>query len=644
MRTSLSVKITAMLLIFFAAALGAIVVTLFMSWQLKGSSAAINEAGSLRMKIYQVDVGLARMVMSPTSADLFSERLRTQIANYDRTLKDLRDGDPNRPLFIPKGGGIPQDVEHLERIWVQELRPGLVAIANDPDTANIETGLRDYNTKADAYVLRIDEIVRKMENSFAHSTSVVQASQVSLIALAVLGTLLLIRFFFVQVIKPVGELTRGIERIEREDFGVRIEVLGDDELSRLSEGFNRTAAHLQDVYATLEERVNTKTRTLTKKNRELEILYSISGFLHEPSDIDSLCRGFLQRVQSMLGATASSVRLLDSNGKNLCITVCEGLDEEFLDRETVLACSDCVCGAAAHANVTLFADVGSIDSPITLDACRIAGFRTVTASAISANKRPIGVFSLYFDRLRALGETDRHLLEALGQQLGTAIDNLRLQAREREMAVSEERNLLARELHDSIAQSLAFLNLQVQMFDDAIARNAATEMRDILEMIRLGVQESYEDVRELLVHFRTRVGEQRDLDAAIDAALRRLADQTTILTDLEVQGDGAPLDPETETQVLYIVQEALSNVRKHANAHTVTVLLRRALEGMSVTIRDDGIGFDTESTDCDEQSHIGLQIMKERAARIGGRFYARSSRGKGTEIRLDLHRTNKETA
>ena len=84
-------------------------------------------------------------------------------------------------------------------------------------------------------------------------------------------------------------------------------------------------------------------------------------------------------------------------------------------------------------------------------------------------------------------------------------------------------------------------------------------------MLRRGIQESYEDVRELLVHFRTRV-EQQDLDAAIAAALRRLAEQTGIATDLDVQGDGAPLDPESETQVLYIIQEALSNVRKHAGA------------------------------------------------------------------------------
>ncbi|MBL8461359.1 MAG: histidine kinase, partial [Thauera sp.] len=216
-------------------------------------------------------------------------------------------------------------------------------------------------------------------------------------------------------------------------------------------------------------------------------------------------------------------------------------------------------------------------------------------------------------------------------------------ARERELAVSEERNLLARELHDSIAQGLAFLNLQVQMLERALAENRAADVSTTVEMLRRGIQESYEDVRELLVHFRTRV-EQQDLDAAIAAALRRLAEQTGIATDLDVQGDGAPLDPEAETQVLYIIQEALSNVRKHAGASTVSVGVRRGRDGLAVTVRDDGVGFAEDRDASDSEAHIGLQIMRERAMRIGGRFAVRSSPGRGTEIRLELPRTNEVLA
>ena len=144
------------------------------------------------------------------------------------------------------------------------------------------------------------------------------------------------------------------------------------------------------------------------------------------------------------------------------------------------------------------------------------------------------------------------------------------------------------------------------------------------------------------MHFRTRV-EQQDLDAAIAAALRRLAEQTGIATDLDVRGDGAPLDPEAETQVLYIIQEAL-NVRKHAGASTVSVGVRRGRDGLAVTVRDDGVGFAEDRDASDSEAHIGLQIMRERAMRIGGRFAVRSSPRRGTEIRLELPRTNEVLA
>src|SRR5690606_13673855 len=100
--------------------------------------------------------------------------------------------------------------------------------------------------------------------------------------------------------------------------------------------------------------------------------------------------------------------------------------------------------------------------------------------------------------------SDRQLLETLGQQLGAAIEGLRLQARARELAVSEARNLIARELHDSIAQALAFMNLQVQMLEGALGRGDARGMRNGLRLLHQGLQESYDDVRELMVHFRAR--------------------------------------------------------------------------------------------------------------------------------------------
>ncbi len=565
-KRTLSVKITAILVIFFLVALTAIGLTLFVSWQLEGASAAVNDAGSLRMRAYRIAHHLSHPPAGDPEHAQFVARLQREIDEVDIILGGLVHGDPARPLFIPRDAGIPADVDALVRLWQEHIRPELESIALQR-TVTDEHEI-SFDPIAEDFVGHINSTVLKMEKSYGHSIGVLRSSQILLIGLAVIGTIILLRFFFQVVIRPVTSLGDGLRGISEEDFTVRVPVRSGDEFGALSEGFNTMAGHLESLYLTLEERVDEKTRTLTAKNNELEILYGVGAFLRVPTDIDALCRGFLDRVRVALGASAGSVRLLDASAENLCITVDSGLDTDFRDREAVLPCGQCLCGEATTRKVALVENISDNNPRLSLDTCRRAGFEGVAATAISVGKKPIGVVNLFFKQSNPLSESQRKLLETLGQQLGSAIDNLRLRARDRELAVSEERNLLARELHDSIAQGLAFLNIQIQLLEKSLDRDDLVHVRSTLKLIRRGVEESYDDVRELLVHFRARI-DTRDLDSAISAALRHVAEQAGVVTEFEVEGGGAPLDPETETQVLYIVQEALSNIRKHAHAKSV---------------------------------------------------------------------------
>ena len=226
------------------------------------------------------------------------------------------------------------------------------------------------------------------------------------------------------------------------------------------------------------------------------------------------------------------------------------------------------------------------------------------------------------------------MLESLGQHLGVAIESLRLASRDRELAIAEERNLLAQELHDSIAQALAFLNLQTQMLRKALAEPDAAETMCILDEIQAGVQESYADVRELLVHFRTRVAEG-DVEHGIRTLLARLEHQTEMRTEFRASGAAVPLAPDDQLQVMHILQEAVSNVRKHAQATRVEVELKRGPD-YAFTVRDDGSGFDPARTQGDAAGHVGLRIMRERAARIGGTVTVQSRPGEGTAVVLHI--------
>jgi len=157
------------------------------------------------------------------------------------------------------------------------------------------------------------------------------------------------------------------------------------------------------------------------------------------------------------------------------------------------------------------------------------------------------------------------------------------------------------------------------------------------------VQESYDDVRELLVHFRTRV-HQSDLDSAIQAALDKFEGQTGLKTEFERVGSGVSFDSSDEIQIMHIIQESLSNIRKHARAASVHVFLQRDPGRLLVEVRDDGVGFDTiNEPNVQSDRHVGLKIMRERAHRVGGECRIDSEIGRGTRVTLTLPRETKET-
>jgi two-component system nitrate/nitrite sensor histidine kinase NarX len=259
---------------------------------------------------------------------------------------------------------------------------------------------------------------------------------------------------------------------------------------------------------------------------------------------------------------------------------------------------------------------------------------------ITANKRTLGVYNLLFDTPREISARERRMLVTLGQHLGVAIENQRLAARERQAAIYEERNLLAQELHDSIAQSLAFLNIEAQLLTSSLAQGQAERATQELACIREGIQQSCDDVRELLLHFRARP-QRAELAEAITASLRRFQEHTGIEATCETRGSGMPLDPDLQVQALHIIQECLSNVRKHAHAAHVHVVMERG-PVWRLEIRDDGCGFDPNAAQSEQ--HVGLHIMRERARRIGGELHIESSPGRGTRVRLRVGTAQREAA
>ena len=632
-RQRLSTKLVEILVFFLLVALVAIGITLLMSWDLQGGAAAVNQAGSERMRAYRISMLLSQAELPGVDRKGILAAATAEAVEFERVLHELKSGDPSRPLFLPNERPIREQFSNLENIWADAMKPAIASLVDPNQVLNRPAALIAYRSATENFVDQIDQLVFAIERDISRKTTLLRSVQMGLIVLSVAGTVTLVYLMFLLVVRPVIRLDEGMRRMEEGDFDTRLPIESRDEFGSLAGGFNRMASRLSDLYRNLEYKVADKTRSLEQKNQELSLLYETAALLNRPGTLEEMCRQFLSQLVSNLKADGGAVRLVEHDTGKIHLYIQENLSAGLVKDEACVNRGECLCGEVAQdgsAVVRLFTGPDIEDLGFR---CRREGFRTVTAFPISFKEQVLGVFNLYFNVTRQLTDRERHMLESLGQHLGVAIENQRLVAREKEMAVSEERNLLAQELHDSIAQSLAFLNLQAQMLGDALDENNLQEARAGLREIREGIEESYDDVRELLVHFRTRFGES-DVETAIRALLTRFETDTGVKARFHTAGTGVPLSPEIQIQVLHIVQECLSNVRKHSSARHVSVEMEKG-QTYVFRVSDDGLGFDASAPGT-EEGHVGLAIMRERAQRIGGTIRVDSIPASGTRITLSL--------
>ncbi|MDP2238724.1 MAG: type IV pili methyl-accepting chemotaxis transducer N-terminal domain-containing protein [Burkholderiales bacterium] len=620
--------------VFMMVALTAIGFTLFESWKFQGGAAAVNDLGSERMRTYRIAYLLAESLRDTANAQAVRGDLTREMKVFEDVLRAIKRGDPARPLFLPRNPDIVNELDALAVLWQSQIRPAVESVLADAHPQSQREQATVLRPRVEQFVQRIDWLVRAIEQDIAHDIAYLRYMQFGLIMLAIAGSVALIYLMFLLVVNPVNRLREGMQRMARGELGTRLPIESSDEIGDLATGFNRMASHLQDLYNTLEERVSQKTRSLAEKNRDLATLYEVTTLLNEPTSTETLCRGFLQKLTALLDAQGAAVRLIDPKTQDIHLYIHEGLAPDFVKDEQCLDMGECLCGEAAQNNTSIVQFLAPVQDANIVFRCQKAGYQTVSVFTIRFQRQMLGVFNLYHREQRTFSTQERQLLETLGQNLGVALENQRLVSRDRELAVTEERNLLAQELHDSIAQSLAFLNLQAQLLEDSLKRSVMDEARGILAQIREGIQESYDDVRELLVHFRTRI-KQEDIELTIRSSLSRFESQTGVETSCEVSGRGVPLPPEQQLQVLHILQEALSNVRKHSGASRVEFEMKRGRD-YEFHVRDNGCGFDPGALDDPTGSHIGLRIMKERAQRIGGEIRIESRPGNGSEITLIL--------
>jgi two-component system nitrate/nitrite sensor histidine kinase NarX len=593
-------------------ALISIGLTLWVTWQLSGSAAALNEAGRMRMQTWRLT--------SEVQAQLAPSAIAALTSEFDDSMRLLKNGDPSRPLFVPWDEEVQRRYAVVDRLWQsQKVRYTTRPIMDHGQLVE----------EATIFLKAIDDFVWSIEGQMAGLTAILNLFQIVMMALAIGAAVIMLYTGYMYVINPLSYLRDGLRKIESAQFSVRVEVVSNDEFGQVASSFNRMAATLQSLYGNLEAQVAAKTERIAAQKERLEALYGVSTFLAQTTDMQEMTQGFTQRVRQLMKADAIALRWSGEDASKLLLLASDQFPQVIQEQEKCLMAGTCACGQLRSDSRSRVIPISSSDAA-PLQHCTRLGYESMIAVPVRMHNKKLGEINLFYKSLISMSAEELELLDTLASHLAAAVEGMRAVVLGREAAIAGERSLLARELHDSIAQSLAFLKIQVQLLRSAILKNDSPKTNVALSELDSGLKESIADVRELLLHFRTRT-QADDIDRAVQETLQKFQHQTGLQVSSKTIGEGLPLPQDMQTHVLHVLQEALSNVRKHAGARSVEIEIHKG-EPWRFLVRDDGVGFDLLGSRSELQ--VGLKIMRERADQIGATVAIDSAVGQGTTVTL----------
>ncbi|ECK0953481.1 nitrate/nitrite two-component system sensor histidine kinase NarQ [Salmonella enterica] len=471
---------------------------------------------------------------------------------------------------------VPQAVKtRYERLHANWLE--MNSRLQDGDIAWYQTNINNYVNQIDLFVLALQHYA---ERKVMLVVAISLAGGIGIFTL-VFFTLRRIRQ---QVVRPLNQLVTASQRIEHGQFApLPLDTSLPNELGLLAKTFSQMSSELHKLYRSLEASVEEKTHDLHEAHRRLEVLYQCSQALNT-SQIDVHCfRHILQIVREHDAAWYLELTV----GDNWRIS--EGTQSPDLPMQML---------------------------PVTMQ-------DTVYGE-------------LHWQSPNVNASTP--LLNSVSTMLGRGLYFNQAQKHFQQLLLMEERATIARELHDSLAQVLSYLRIQLTLLKRAIPEDNAGAQSIMADFSR-ALNDAYRQLRELLTTFRLTL-QQADLPSALHEMLEDLQSQTPAKLTLDCRLPTLVLDAQMQVHLLQIVREAVLNAIKHANASEIAVSCVTAPDGdHTVYIRDNGIGIGEPH---EPAGHYGLNIMRERAERLGGTLNFSQPSGGGTLVSISFRSSNKE--
>lgn len=373
-------------------------------------------------------------------------------------------------------------------------------------------------------------------------------------------------------------------------------------------------------------RPESDTEKLRRRNRELSILNTIAQAVNQEVDLTRALNTALTHVAALFDLTTGWIFLLNDEG-NFYLAAAQNLPPALADHPRRMGGScDCMW----------MYEYGELDDPENITCSRLenlivgtAGLRQHASIPLDAQGKPLGVLNVASTDWGDLSEDDLQLLYLVGDLLGIAIERGRLFNKSVESGAVEERNRLAREIHDTLAQGLTGIALQLETADALLESGASPErIRAAVQQALTQTRANLEEARRSVLDLRAAPLEGRLLAEALESLVQEWAARRKVNASFEVAGMARPLPQRVEIGLYRILQEALTNIGRHAYAKTITVQLQMMPNEVRLLVDDDGRGFDPAKV----SGGFGLIGMNERAKLMGGRLELSSIADDGTQI------------
>lgn len=379
------------------------------------------------------------------------------------------------------------------------------------------------------------------------------------------------------------------------------------------------------------------------KLQALSIISEVSANLADEDDVEEMLGRFLGTMLRLAHASAGAVRVLTTDGRHLRLVGARGLPAEVVERERLVSIDCGQCGRAIRDNRTHY--------EIDLHDCAVRtghpyfdrDCQAMVVVPLQHGGRLLGTYNLFLPEQFELPEEVVLLFRSIGEHLGMALENARLKRENLRIALMNERQMMAAEIHDSLAQTLAYMKMRVALLQDALTDGEAERAGKYSGDVAQALDMAYGQLRELLTQFRNRMD-----PLGLAHALREMAagfqDRTGIVLEFDNRVSDLRLSVDQEAQVFFIIQEALANVVRHSGATQARLVLEGAGDYYVATVEDNGRGgqgffaIANRTGGFEEhprlRDHFGLTIMRERARKIGGRIEVANLPHRGFRVRL----------